>query len=59
VEAIPLLPLALKTKLSQQLRGSLQGEEEVETPSKQSMASELPLQMRLPLEATITSRELS
>jgi hypothetical protein len=59
VEAIPFLLLALKTKLAQQLRGSIKGEEEVETPLEKSMVSGLPLQIKLLLEATITSIELT
>jgi hypothetical protein len=48
MEAIPFLLLALKTKLAQQLRGSLQGEEEVETPSEKSMASRIPSSNQTP-----------
>jgi len=59
MEVIPLLLMSLKNKLAQQLRGPSPGEEEVESPSEQSMAGGLPLQIRLPLEATVTSSELA
>jgi hypothetical protein len=46
-------------RLVQQSQGPSTGEEEVETPSKHSTASGLPLQVQVPREATTSSVDLA
>jgi hypothetical protein len=56
---LPFLPSVVRMRLVQQLQGPSTGEEEVETPSEHSMASGLPLQVRVPREATTSSGDLA
>jgi hypothetical protein len=58
-KSFPQFPAELKARLAHQLQGPSPGEEEVETPSAQSMASGLPLQVRVPMDVTPSSGELA
>jgi len=58
-KAFPQFLVELKSRLAHQLKIPSPGEEEVETPSTQLMASGFPLQVRVPMDAILSSNELT